>query len=143
VRPMDALRIYLGVALLIKGIYFITDNSSLESTLSQGTGLDQGQVMIAWSVVFAHVIGGASLALGFVTRVAAAANAIILGGAVLNSVFGDAAGSLFGSNINFQFQTLTLFLLVLLVWRGSGPLSLDHLLRLDREDEPDLIPAKS
>ena len=27
--------------------------------------------MIAWSVVFAHVVGGASLALGFVTRVAA------------------------------------------------------------------------
>jgi len=143
VRPMDALRMYLGLALLIKGIYFIIDNSSLESTLSQGNGLDQGQVMIAWSVVFAHVIGGASLALGFVTRVAAAVNAIILGGAVLNSMFGDVAGSLLGSNINFQFQALTLFLLVLLVWRGSGPLSLDHLLRLDRDDEPDLVPSSS
>ncbi len=64
-RPMDALRIYLGAALVIKGVYFIVNMNELESTL--GDGLGQAQTMIAWSVVFAHVIGGASLFLGFVT----------------------------------------------------------------------------
>ncbi|MCB9898466.1 MAG: DoxX family membrane protein, partial [Planctomycetes bacterium] len=138
-RPMDALRIYLGIALVIKGVYFITNMSELEATL--GEGLGQGQTMIAWSVVFAHVIGGASLALGFVTRVAAAANAIVLAGAVVVHLAGGEDGSLLGSNVSFQFTAFVLFTLLLLIWRGSGPLSLDHLLRIDREDEPDLLAA--
>jgi NNP family nitrate/nitrite transporter-like MFS transporter len=137
VRPMDVLRIYLGIALLIKGVWFITNMQELESTL--GDGLGQGQTMIAWSVVFAHVIGGASLALGFVTRVAAAANALIMAGAVIVHLVGDAAGSLLGSNLSFQFTFFVFFTLLLMVWRGSGPLSLDHLLRIDSEKEPDLF----
>ena len=137
-RPMDALRIYLGAALVIKGVYFIVNMNELESTL--GDGLGQAQTMIAWSVVFAHVIGGASLFLGFVTRVAAAANAVILFGAVvvttMNSTMG---GDLLGKNVDFQFTTFVFFTLVLFVWRGSGPLSLDHLMRLDAEKEPEIL----
>jgi len=129
VRPMDVLRIYLGIALVLKGVYFILNMSELERTL--GDGLGQGQVMIAWSVVFAHVIGGASLALGFVTRVAAAANGIIMAGAVVVHLIGEEATSLLGSNLGFQFTLFVCFCLILLVWRGSGPLSLDYLLRLD------------
>ena len=59
VRPMDVLRIYLGIALVLKGIYYIANMSELEATL--GGGLGNAQTMIAWSVVFAHVVGGASL----------------------------------------------------------------------------------
>ena len=140
VRPMDALRIYLGVALVIKGVYFILNMSDLERTLALGQDLGQGQTMIAWSVVFAHVIGGASLALGFVTRVAAALNAVILAGAVVVHAVGAEAGTTFaGSNLSVQFTLFILFTLLLQVWRGSGPLSLDHLLRLDSEKEPDLF----
>lgn len=136
-RPMDALRIYLGVALVIKGIYFIMNMNELEATL--GDGLGQGQTMIAWSVVFAHVIGG-SLLLGFVTRVAAAANAIILLGAVIVAVSGTTVGgSLLGTNVDFQFTAFVFFSLVLFIWRGSGPLSLDHLMRLDVEKEPEIL----
>ncbi len=141
VRPMDALRIYLGIALVIKGIYFITNMSELEATL--GEGLGQEQTMIAWSVVFAHVIGGASLALGFVTRLAAFANAVIMFGAVIVHLLGNAAESLIGSNLDFQFTFFVFFSLMLLVWRGSGPLSLDHLLSLDSDREPDLFPSEA
>lgn len=136
-RPMDALRIYLGIALVIKGVYFIMNMNELESNL--GDELGQGQTMIAWSVVFAHVIGGASLFLGFVTRVAAAANAIILFGAVIVTITkSNMAGDLLGTNIDFQFTLFVFFTLVLFIWRGSGPLSLDHLIRLDSEKEPEI-----
>ena len=135
-RPMDALRIYLGVALMIKGVYFIMNMAELEDTL--GDGLGQGQTMIAWSVVFAHLVGGASLALGFVTRVAAAANALILLGAMIISLIGATEGSVI-ENVDFQFTAYVFFSLVLLVWRGSGPLSLDHLARLDAEKEPEIL----
>ena len=138
IRPMDLLRMYLGVALVIKGIYFITNMSDLEATLGSGETLGQGQTMIAWSVVFAHVIGGAGLALGFVTRVAAAANAVILLGAVVIGAVA-AEGSLLGADVTTQFAAFVFFTLVLLVWRGSGPFSLDHLLRLDAEKEPEIL----
>ena len=141
VRPMDALRIYLGVALVIKGVYFIMNMSHLEHTLALGQDLGQGQTMIAWSVVFAHVIGGASLALGFVTRVSAAANALILAGAVVVHVVGDGGSGVLGDNLSFQFTVFIFFTLLLQVWRGAGPLSLDHLLRLDSDREPDLFPT--
>ncbi len=141
-RPMDALRIYLGVALVIKGVYFIMNMAELEDTLGNGlgAGFSQAQTMIAWSVVFAHVIGGASLLLGFVTRVAAAANAVILLGAMVVSIIETTAiGSLFGSNVDFQFTSFVFFTLVLFIWRGSGPLSVDHLMRLDAEKEPEIL----
>ncbi len=139
VRPMDALRIYLGVALIIKGVHFITNMADLEGTL--GGNLGDGQTMIAWSVVFAHVVGGASLALGFVTRVGAAVNALVLLGAVVFTGFGTAAsnGSVLGTNVDFQFTSFVFFSLVLFIWRGSGPFSLDHLLSIDAEKEPEIF----
>ncbi len=136
-RPMDALRIYLGLALSLKGIYFITNMAELEGTLSEGLG--QGQTMLAWLVVFAHIIGGACLALGFVTRIAAGLNAIVLAGAVVVALTAATAEtSLLGSDVNFQFAAFVLFSLLLLVWRGAGPLSLDHLVRIDSEKEPEI-----
>ena len=114
-----------------------TNMSELESTL--GGGLGQEQTLIAWSVVFAHVIGGAALSLGFVSRVAAGVNALVLMGAVFVHMAGTAETSLLGSNLSFQFTLFVFFVLLLQVWRGSGPLSLDHLLRIDRDKEPDLF----
>ncbi len=139
VRPMDALRIYLGFALVLKGVYFITNMSEIETSLALGENLAIGQTMIAWSVVFAHIIAGASLALGFVTRAAAGANAVIMIGAVVASVSGATGGGILGANLNFQFTLFVLFSLLLLVWRGSGPFSLDHLLRIDAEKEPEVF----
>ena len=141
-RPMDALRIYLGIALVIKGIYFITNMAELENTVSAGIGEEfgLGQTMIAWSVVFAHIVGGASLMLGFVTRVAAAANAVILQGAIVISLMAtSSASSLWITNTDFQFSAFVFFTLVLFIWRGSGPLSVDHLMRLDAEQEPEIL----
>lgn len=137
-KPMDALRIYLGFALFVKGIYFIMNMAALEETLGQGFG--QVQTLIAWAVVFAHIIGGASLVLGFATRVAAAANGLIMAGAVAISVVGTNTGeNVLGTNINFQFTMFVFFTLVLFVWRGAGPFSLDHLVRLDAQRESEVL----
>lgn len=124
-RPMDALRMYLGIALVVKGIYFIMNMAQLEGQL--GTELGQVQTLIAWGVVFAHVVGGASLALGFITRVAAGANAAVLFGAAILSLAGSGSVAGLLDNVDFQFTSFVFFALALLVWRGAGPLSLDHL----------------
>ena len=66
-----------------------------------------------------------------------------MAGAVLVNILGSAADASFmGSNVSFQFSAFILFTLLLQVWRGAGPLSLDHFLRLDSDKEPDLF-AKS
>jgi uncharacterized membrane protein YphA (DoxX/SURF4 family) len=51
----------------------------------------------------------------------------------------SAARELFTTNVDFQFTAFVLFTLVLFVWRGSGPLSVDHLIRLDAEKEPEIL----
>ena len=124
-RPMDALRMYLGIALVVKGIYFIMNMAALEAQL--GTEFGQVQTLIAWGVVFAHVVGGASLALGFITRVAAGANAAVLFGAAVLSLVGSGSAIGLLDNVDFQFASFVFFALALLVWRGAGPLSLDYL----------------
>jgi len=130
VRPMDGLRVYVGIALVIKGIFFITNMSSIESELAGP--LPEWKVFMSWVVVFAHVIGGASLALGFVSRVAAGVNAIVVLGAVGVHVFGsEAMGQMLTTNVDFQFTFFVFVTLLLLVWRGSGPLSLDAVLSED------------
>jgi len=136
IRPMDALRIYLGVALVIKGIYFITNMGSVEQALSGP--LPEWQTFVAWCVVFTHVVGGASLALGFVTRVSAGLNALVMLGAVGVHTFGTGVGGLFSTNVDFQLAFMVFFTLVLITWRGAGPMSLDRLLGEEKEvhEEP-------
>ena len=139
VRPMDLLRVYLGIALMIKGIYFITNLNAVEGQLPGG--LEQWDTFLAWMVVFAHVIGGAALALGFVTRVAAGLNALVLLGAVGVHVFGSGEGGLLTTNLSFQFTFFVFFTLLLVAWRGSGPFSLDRLLRFEsgnKQDRPSI-----
>jgi NNP family nitrate/nitrite transporter-like MFS transporter len=129
VRPMDLVRIYLGIALLIKGVHFITDMQQLESSLPGG--MAQWDTLVAWIVVFAHAVGGAALALGFITRVAAGLNALVLLGAAGASVFIKEGGGLLTTNIEFQFTFFVFFMLLMVAWRGSGPFSLDRILRFE------------
>ena len=131
---MDGLRIYLGIALTIKGIFFITNMNELEASLGQNFG--ELQNVLSWAIVFAHIVGGASLVLGFLTRVAAGANALVLLGAAVIAATGTGlGGDLLRSNVDFQFTLFVFFCLVLVTWHGAGPFSLDRFLSLDNGQE--------
>ncbi len=135
--PMAALRIYLGIALMIKGIYYITNMGALEAQLSGR--LAESQNLIAWFVVLAHGVGGAALALGFVTRWAAGLNAIVLAGAAVLHIVGTGDDLMLMENQNFQFAMLVLMTLLVFLWQGAGRFSLDRWLRSDGA-EPDVVP---
>ncbi len=122
-RPMDFLRVYLGVALMIKGVYFILNMGEIEGLA--GT-LGTFDTLVAWYVVAAHAVGGAALAMGFAARFAAAVNIPVLLGAVF---IVHSKSSLFAPDQGLQFSIFVLFTLVLLVWHGSGRFSLDHVLK--------------
>jgi uncharacterized membrane protein YphA (DoxX/SURF4 family) len=122
---MDALRAYLGIALVVKGVYFIMNMAELESRLQGQMG--EVQNLIAWTVVFAHVVGGASLALGFMTRFSAGINAIVVLGAVLLTLVRATGAGLLVTDVDFQFTSFVFFSLFILTWQGAGPFSLDRM----------------
>ncbi len=127
VTPIAVLRIYLGIALAIKGIYFIMNLDALEAQM--GGSFGPWQDVIPWFVVLAHAVGGACLALGFATRFVAAVNAIVLGGAAVVHLTGTTTLEVLGANLDFQFAMLVLMTLLVIFWQGAGGFSLDRLLR--------------
>jgi MFS transporter, NNP family, nitrate/nitrite transporter len=123
IRPIDALRVYLGVALVVKGIYFVMNMHEIESYV---VGFDNFEITIAWYVVFVHVVGGFTLALGLATRIASALNITVLLGAVF---FIHSAEGLFSKGQGMEFSLFVLFALILVLWQGAGKLSVDHYLK--------------
>ena len=125
--PVAVLRMYLGVALAIKGIYFIMNMDALEAQM--GGSFGGAQTVIAWFVVLAHAVGGACLALGFATRFVAAINAVVLAGATVVHLTGVRSLEMLGANLDFQFSMLVLVTLVVIFWQGASGFSLDRWVR--------------
>ncbi len=139
VTPWTVLRVYIGVALAIKGIYFITNMDGLIEQMGDRFG--HVQDLIAWFVVFAHAVGGAALALGFITRVAAGVNVVAVAGAVVMALIGSTASDLLGANLDFQFSMLVLVILAIFTWRGGGRFSFDRWVRGETPDPSAPKPA--
>jgi putative oxidoreductase len=119
---LDAVRIYLGVGLIFKGISFLTNGIAANESLG-GTWLAE----FAPIVPYAHVIGGAMLAAGVFSRIAALSQIPILLAAVF-MVNAPRMDTIRGREA-VEFSALVLFLLVLIAIKGAGPLALDRRLR--------------
>ena len=121
VTPVSLLRVFIGLALMIKGVYFILNMQEMEMMLGDIGRIDN---VIAWYVVTVHVVGGFGLVFGIFTRGAAIANFPVLLGAVF---FVHSGTGLFAGNTGSQFSILVLAVLAVFAWQGSGKFSLDHL----------------
>jgi putative oxidoreductase len=121
---LDVIRVALGVFLLMKGIAFMENSTSLKSLIEDQNAVffSQGVLMfLVYYVTFAHLVGGAMIALGTFTRFAAIIQIPILVAAVFLTEF-------FVSPINTMMwpTVAALVLLILFTVIGSGPLSLDR-----------------
>ncbi len=122
IKPITVLRIFVGGALAVKGIYFIIDMSAFEQLAGD---LGAYNTLIAWYVVAAHVVGGSCMMLGLGTRIAAAANVpVLLGAAVLVHT----QSGLFVPDQGLQLSIFVLITLGLLAWNNSDRFSIDNLL---------------
>lgn len=134
---LDCVRIYLGLGLFARGLLLVTNASPgyLEGML-RSAGADWALVAILLHyVVLAHFVGGAFLALGLFTCVAALCQVPVLMGAVFVVHRHD---GLFAMGQSLEFLSLVLFLLVVLTVSGAGKFSLDHVIF----DAPDLDRAR-
>jgi putative oxidoreductase len=140
---LDLIRIYLGIGLFWKGVYFASHTSELTRLMEESSNLWFASGAIAHAVIFAHLVGGFFLAIGLITRAAALVQVPVLATAVFY-VHLPKAFSIIESRQNFEFTALILFLLVLVSIYGAGRWSVDYILarrenaRLFRTDEEQL-----
>ena len=128
----DLVRIYLGIGLFFKGVYFMSHQDDLTQLLQRLDSASFAQAAVAHVVIPIHLVGGVMLALGLLTRVAALAQIPILLGAVVYVYLPKMA--LIEPRQNLEFSVLVLFLLVLIFLFGAGRFSLDHKLARRRPE---------
>lgn len=124
---LDIIRILLGLFLMNKGIVFLKDSGYLRDIILEKEAINQPPAVVSaivFYVSYIHVLGGGLMALGLFTRL----------WAILQ--FPVVVGAVFLVNIIRPFvfaelwlSIIVLSLLVLFIVIGSGPLSLDRLLR--------------
>ena len=118
---LDALRVYLGTGLFFRGLALLATENGLEQLLGT-TEPGLGLTGLTVYVTTAHLVGGAFLAVGLYTRIAALVQLPILIGAVFLVHWHD---GLLSANQSLEFSALVLFLLVLVWAFGGGRWSLD------------------
>ena len=134
---MDLVRIYLGVALFFKGIYFMSNRDYLLELIDKAGSWSIAPVAIAHYIVPVHLFGGVMLAIGLLTRVAAIAQLPILVGAVFYVHLPALTLMSVEPRQNLELSALVLFLTCLVCLHGSGRFSVDHLItKNEHHDTP-------
>ena len=129
---LDIIRIVLGVFLLYKGFDFLQNTSQLVSMMTHvGTSTDSSfwAVLFSHYIVFAHIVGGVLLILGFLTRLACLIQIPILIGAL---IFVHSYKDIFHTYSEIFLTVIVLLLLIYFLIIGNGPLSI----KLKGEERP-------
>jgi putative oxidoreductase len=123
---LDITRIALGVFLLLKGIGFMESSAYLKDLIEnqQVMPVSSGILMaLVYYVTFAHLVGGAMIAIGTLTRLSCIVQIpIVLAAVFLTDFFQSPVNAMAWPSI------VALALLVLFTVIGSGPFSLDRYL---------------
>ena len=118
---LDLLRVFLGVALFLKGVAVLRAAPLYTADLVEKGFPMAGPTLVHYAAL-AHFIGGTMLVFGIFTRAAA----IIQIPNVLGAIFFVHAGSgIFSMNQSLEVAVMTLVLLVSFAFLGSGRLSTD------------------
>jgi putative oxidoreductase len=120
-----ALRLVVGLLLLLKGIYFVSHSQQLETLIIASTAGSAVNVLVGY-ITFAHLFGGAFIMLGLLTRVAVILQIPIVIGALYYNLAPNAFGSS-GGELLLSIVVLVLLIYVLLF--GAGPISMDDYLK--------------
>lgn len=129
---LDILRIVLGVIILMKGIYFVSNIDALRGLFVQNSVYGFSGLMamaLTHVVAFVHLVGGVLIIIGLVTRFAVVIQIPILLGAVF---FVNISKGFSTLNSELWLSIIVLMLLVLFWVIGSGPYSVDHWMKMNK-----------
>ncbi len=124
---LDIIRVVLGIFLALKGIDFINHMDRLIELMTQSKFLGSLSLgLLAHYIVFAHLVGGALVAAGLLTRLACLVQIPILIGAVF---FINSSAGVLAPYDALWLSVIVLLLLIFFLITGSGPLSVDEMMR--------------
>lgn len=118
------LRAALGIALVSKGISFMSDIMSLKALLAE-SGFSFLPDWIAVVITWIHLLCGFLITIGLFTRLSALIQIPILIGAVIINL----SGNIFTPGSELVFSFLILILLIFFLFEGGGELSLDDFIK--------------
>ena len=114
----DIIRMFLGAALLVRGVWFALDNETLVALA--------GDRAVDWTMYYAiaaHIVGGLLLLIGLFSRLAAFIQIPIL---VVAVFFVDFSQGFATANQSLELSSLVLMLLSVILLFGAGKWSLDY-----------------
>ena len=123
-RLLLLLRVALGIALITKGIYFISDMISLKALLS-ASSFNFLPDWMALVITWIHLLCGFLITIGLFTRLSALIQIPILIGAVII----NASAGIFTPGSELIYSLVILILLVFFLYEGGGELSLDDFIK--------------
>jgi putative oxidoreductase len=119
-----ALRIVVGLLLMLKGIYFVSNSQHLEAMVRDTSQAWAVNFMVSY-ITFAHMFGGAFIILGLLTRAAVVLQLPI----IIGALYYNLAPTAFGTGAELFLSIVVLVLLVYLLVNGSGRVSMDDYLK--------------
>lgn len=126
---LDFVRIFIGLVLILKGITFLNDMSTLmqatNTEFQTQAGMGWGYATLAHFIIFAHILGGAFLTLGFLTRIVIPFQFPTL---FIAAMSGPISKIYFKATSPFESAMLIVLLIMLLLW-GDGRISIDYYLQ--------------
>ena len=135
-KLLSVIRIFLGVFLFMKGAIFYSNLPYLRDLILENKLISQSSDLIEaiiYYVVYVHLVGGALIVVGLYTRILATLQLPIIFGAIF---FVNITARFINSEL--WLAVLVLALLCLFIIIGSGPLSIDKLvknLKIESDDK--------
>ena len=119
------LRILLGLVIFYKGVVFIRNTDALNDMIAN-SAVSLYAVFLAHCVALTHLVGGALIIIGLVTRLAIVFQIPIVLGAI---IFVNAQKGFFSIHSELGLSILVLALLIFFLIFGSGSYSVDTFMR--------------
>ncbi|MBX3241606.1 MAG: DoxX family protein [Chitinophagaceae bacterium] len=124
---VDLIRAVLGFFLFLKGVDFINNMEVLTAIMAKSDFLGSLSLgLLAHYIVLSHLVGGAMIAAGLLTRLACLVQIPILLGAVF---LVDSSAGILAPYSALWISVVVLLLLIYFLISGSGKLSVDEWMR--------------
>ncbi len=128
---LDIVRIFLGIAIFIRGIYFIHNPEALLQII-QNSSIGGWAFIVEHHVAFTYLVGGILIGMGLLTRIAIIFELPVFFGAIYCKIVNAGFFSVF-SDLVFSIIVFVL-LIFFLIW-GPGRFSADSYMKSHNPDE--------
>ncbi|MBR9999125.1 MAG: DoxX family protein [Cyclobacteriaceae bacterium] len=127
---LDIIRIFLGIAIFIKGIFFIQNSDALLEIM-QNSQIKGWAFIVEHQVAFTYLVGGILIAMGLLTRVAIAFSLLVFFGSIFCYVTQTGFFSVYS---DLAFSVIVFVLLIFYMILGPGKFSVDAYMKIHKKE---------